>query len=291
MRPRWSVEGKGWPNAGASRLVRAGGIEWHVQTGGSGPALLLLHGTGASTHSWRDVAPLLAKRFTVVAPDLPGHGFTAPLPAGQSLPGMARAVAALLGELGIEPALAAGHSAGAAILARMAVGGGLACPIVAFGGALLPFPGPAQAIFPAVARLLFVNPFAPRLFAWQAGLPGVVEKFLAKSTGSRIDARGAELYARLFACAGHCEGALGMMANWDLAGLRRDLPRLARPLLLVHGDRDAAIPVSASREVAGLVPGAELLVKPGLGHLLHEEEPELAAELVAGFGGRQGLPL
>ena len=54
--------------------VAAGGLRWHVQVAGDGPVLLLLHGTGAATHSWRDLLPLLAERFTVVAPDLPGHG-------------------------------------------------------------------------------------------------------------------------------------------------------------------------------------------------------------------------
>jgi len=54
------ADGADWPNRAASRKLRAGGVDWHVQILGRGPTLLLLHGTGASTHSWRDVAPLLA---------------------------------------------------------------------------------------------------------------------------------------------------------------------------------------------------------------------------------------
>ena len=73
----WERDGRDWPNREASRFVEAGGLRWHVQQMGRGPVLLLLHGTGASTHSWRALLPLLAKSFTVVAPDLPGHGFTA----------------------------------------------------------------------------------------------------------------------------------------------------------------------------------------------------------------------
>ena len=53
-----------WPNAAHSRFVRAGGIVWHVQMWGHGPPLLLLHGTGAATHSWRGIAPLLAPHFS-----------------------------------------------------------------------------------------------------------------------------------------------------------------------------------------------------------------------------------
>ncbi len=51
-------------------------IEWHVQQMGQGPKLLLLHGTAASTHSFRALAPLLAPHFTLLIPDLPGHAFT-----------------------------------------------------------------------------------------------------------------------------------------------------------------------------------------------------------------------
>jgi len=72
----WERDGRDWPNRDASRFVRAGGLRWHVQKTGTGPVLLLVHGTGAATHSWRELAPLLARRFTVIAPDLPGPGFT-----------------------------------------------------------------------------------------------------------------------------------------------------------------------------------------------------------------------
>ena len=71
-RPNWSVEGRDWPNRAHSRFVAAGGLSWHVQRMGAGPKLLMLHGTGASTHSFRDLAPLLAEEFDVAAPELPG---------------------------------------------------------------------------------------------------------------------------------------------------------------------------------------------------------------------------
>ncbi|NBQ74895.1 MAG: alpha/beta hydrolase, partial [Acetobacteraceae bacterium] len=58
--PSWEKDGRDWPNRTASRFVEAGGLNWHVQLMGQGPCLLLLHGTAAATHSWRDLAPLLA---------------------------------------------------------------------------------------------------------------------------------------------------------------------------------------------------------------------------------------
>ena len=123
MKPDWRVQGKTWPNREASSFVVAGGLRWHVQQMGEGPVLLLLHGAGAATHSWRDLAPLLARDFRVIAPDLPGHGFTDTPPAeGLSLPGMARSLTSLLQALGVKPFMAVGHSAGAALAIRLALG-------------------------------------------------------------------------------------------------------------------------------------------------------------------------
>ena len=87
-------DGRDWPNRNASRFVLAAGLQWHVQMMGEGPVILLLHGTGSSTHSWRDLMPHLAKNFEVIAPDLPGHAFTSmPSRDGFTLPGMARGLA------------------------------------------------------------------------------------------------------------------------------------------------------------------------------------------------------
>ncbi len=283
--PAWRSDGADWPNRDHSRFVAAGGVRWHVQVAGTGPVVLLLHGTGAATHSWRDVLPRLADRFTVVAPDLPGHGFTS-LIASPTLPAMAAAVAALTAELGVAPALIVGHSAGAALALKL----GLArpVPVVAFNGALLPFPGMAAAVFPTLAKLLFVNPVVPALFAWQARSPQAVARLLG-STGSTLDARGIELYARLFRRSDHVAGALAMMANWDLATLAADYPRLAAPLRLAYGDRDTTVPPQVSRDVAARVATAELLAMPGLGHLAHEEDPTQAARIVADAAAAWGI--
>jgi magnesium chelatase accessory protein len=82
----WERDGKGWPNREASRFVRAAGIRWQVQSWGRGPTLLLVHGTGAATHSWRDLAPLLARRFTLVAPTSPATVLPPRFPAACRFP-------------------------------------------------------------------------------------------------------------------------------------------------------------------------------------------------------------
>lgn len=284
----WDRHGADWPNAVHSRFVEAGGLTWHVQIAGTGPALLLLHGTGAGTHSWRDLLPLLAERFTVIAPDLPGHAFTARGPrAALSLPGMARALAGLCESLGARPALGVGHSAGAAVLVRMALDG-LIAPrgIVGVNGALRPFRGMVNVVFPAMARMLFVNPLAPRLFATQA-TPAAVDR-LMRQTGSRIDAAGLAQYRLLLNDPGHVGAALGMMAQWDLDGLVHDLRRLDVPMSALVGMEDRAIPPAAARWLQGFLPDTAIHRLDGLGHLAHEEAPARVARLILDEADRFG---
>ncbi len=273
--------GRDWPNREASRFVNAGGLRWHVQVMGRGPVLLLLHGTAAATHSWRDLMPLLAQHATVVAPDLPGHGFTSvPPPHHLTLPGMARAVGALTEALEIKPAVVVGHSAGAAILLRMVLDGAMAPrAVIGLNAALMPLGEAHAAFFTRTARLLVGLPLVPRLFAWQASRQSVAERLL-RDTGSSIDARGVALYARLFRHASHIGAALRMMANWDLKPLLHDLPGLAVPLTLLTGTNDRAIPPIQARRVQRLVPAARIVHLQGLGHLAHEERPEAVAEVI-----------
>jgi magnesium chelatase accessory protein len=268
-----------WPHQDHSRHVAAGELLWHVQRMGpaGAPAVLLLHGTGASCHTWRGLLPLLARQFDTLAVDLPGHARTStPRGRGLSLPGMARALAALMEQLPFSPALLVGHSAGAAIALRMVLSG-LAAPraVVSINGALLPLHGLAGQVFSPLAKLLALNPLVPRLFSWRAADPRVLRRLIA-GTGSTLDTEGLELYRRLVSDPVHAAGALGMMAQWDLQPLAAELPRLSLPLELVVGSRDRTLPPGQAARVQTLVPQARLTTLEGLGHLAHEEQPALA---------------
>ncbi len=270
-----------WPHRGFSRFVARGGIHWHVQVMGTGPVLLLLHGTGASTHSFRELMPLLAEHFTVVAPDLPGHAFTRVPPLFvPSLPAMAAALDELLEELKLEPVVAVGHSAGAAILARMTLDGSLHTELlVGLAAALVPLRGVARALLGPTARVLAQSFIGPAFIALRARDTASVTRLL-RSTGSSIDARGVELYRRLSERPGHVSAVLAMMASWELDGLWDELPSLTTPLLLLAGDGDRATPLAQQRESTARVPNARLEVVTGAGHLLHEEQPALIARKI-----------
>jgi magnesium chelatase accessory protein len=283
----WARDGPAWPHHEASRFVKLGALRWHLQrlaprSGSSAPQVLLIHGTGASCHSWRLLAPLLAERFEVIAPDLPGHAFTiTPSRQALSLPAMARALAALLGAEQVRPDLVIGHSAGAAIAAQLCLDGHVAPQaLLAINGAMLPLHGVAGQVFSPLARLLAANPLVPRLFAWQASRPVVLASLL-EGTGSRLDSEGARLYGRLVADPGHARGALRMMAAWDLRALALALPRLPLPLHLLAGERDRTLPHDHARRIQRSVPGATLRVLPGLGHLAHEEDARAVMAAIA----------
>lgn len=280
--PSWETDGLDWPNRECSRFVTAAGLRWHVQFAGAGPVCLLLHGTGASTHSFRDLLPQLATTFTVIAPDLPGHGFTErPRElAGLSLPGMAAGVAALLDELTLSPKLAVGHSAGAAILCRMCLDRRIAPGLlVSLNGALLPLSG-----FKHPAITPFIRPFVSsdwlsRWFARRLESQGEVERLL-QGTGSQLDARGLQLYSRLVRAPAHAGAALAMMGVWDVRPLEREMAALATPLRLIVGANDRMILPGEALRVRRLLPQAEVTQLPGLGHLAHEEQPALLAQLI-----------
>ena len=283
----WSRDGKDWPNRDASTFVQAAGIRWHVQRMGQGPPLLLVHGTGAATHSWRGLAPILAQQFSVVAPDLPGHGFTQSPPAHRlSLLGMASDLGQLLRALDMKPDFVVGHSAGAAILARMCLDGKIAPRLmVSLNGAFMPFGGVAHHLLSPLTKLLVMNPFAPRVFAWQASNAGAVER-LIENTGSKIDPKGIALYGKLVRTPAHVAAALRMMGNWRLEPLLHDLPRLTTPLMLVAASNDRSISPDVARQVREICPQAVIERVQGLGHLAHEEQPQIIADLVVKYAAR-----
>lgn len=280
-KPDWERDARNWPNRQHSRFIEAGGLRWHVQIAGTGPTVLLIHGTAAANHSWGALVPLLAEHCCVIAPDLPGHGFTsAPEPARLSLPGMAAALKALLLALDLSPQVVVGHSAGAAILARMSIDG-LSEPelLISLNGALLPLRGLPGKVFSPIAKLLARSSLVPRIVGHDAKRRGAIER-LVDSTGSHLDARGVELYRLLVSSPGHVAASLNMMANWNLDPLARDLPRLNCDLLLLVGSQDQTVsPIEAER-VLRLLPKARIQRLDGLGHLAHEEQAETVARII-----------
>ena len=270
----WADHRHHWPHSHFSQFVEAAGVTWHVQQAGrQGPRILLLHGTGASSHTWRDIFLPLADHAQVLALDLPGHAFNSLASEnGMSLPGMAHGIGELLNKLNWPVDVFIGHSAGAAIAAQMVVDQGLTPSLlIGINPAWLPLPGLAGLLFPPAAKLLALTPFVPQWFAKQASRKGVIDKLL-EGTGSVLDARGEALYAELVASPSHAQGALKMMAAWDLSRGADMLRQLRCPVRILVGGNDKTVPPEQAEQAMGLLPNATLQCWAGLGHLLHEEQ-------------------
>ncbi len=269
-----------WPMRAASRIVRARPHDWHVQVAGDGPTVLLLHGAGGATQSFRHLFPLLAADHRVVAVDLPGQGFsTLHSRRRAGLDPMAQDLDTLLEQEGWRPDLILGHSAGAALALRLAESLPTPPPVVTVNGALAEFGGLAGWAFPMMAKLLALNPLTPLMVSRMSSSPDRVRDLLA-TTGSRLDDEGLTLYRRLVADSRHVDGVLAMMSEWNLKGLVSRLPLTRSRVLLLAGENDGTVPIEVSVDAAARIPGARLRVLPGLGHLAHEEAPQVIAEAV-----------
>lgn len=272
-----------WPGLAQSRSLTLGRLRWWLIEDGpaDAPVLLMLHGTGASGHSFRRTLPGLAARFRVIVPDLPGQGCTAsPGFRRLGLDEMAQDLWALCDGLGVSPVAIVGHSAGAAIALRMAEMRDVPRGVIGLNAALGEFDGAAGVLFPMLARGLAVMPLAARSITALMGRAATVGKILA-STGSHLDAEGQAQYLRLVQDPDHVTGTLGMMAQWRLQGLMARLPSYPGKVWLIASDRDRAVPAQVSIDAANVMPNAELVLLPGLGHLAHEEAPDgLSGEIL-----------
>jgi len=252
---------------------------WHVQEAGAGDTLLLIHGAGGATQSWRHLFPILMQSHHVVAVDLPGQGFTQ-IGAQQrcGLDHMAEDVLSLVRHEGWQPKALIGHSAGAAIALRMVEMGLRPDAVIGINAALGNFKGVAGWLFPAMAKLLAMTPFSASLFAASTTRSSVHN--LLQGTGSNLGKAGENLYFRLATDKGHVDATLSMMAQWSLDGLLARLPQIDTPVHLITGANDKAVPPKTSADAVARLPNATLTALDGLGHLAHEEDAAQIADAI-----------
>lgn len=277
---------------GSAADLEVDGLRWRVRRGGAGPTVLLLHGTGATGASWDALVARLAPAFHLIAPDLPGHGGTGLPPAERmTLPGVAGAVAGLLRRLGAEPAILAGHSAGAAIAARLALDG-LARPklLVGINPALSAFDRATPGLLTPLVDRVATSAFTARFLSRLAAQPGYIERVL-RASGTRLDARSVEAYRGAASDARHVLGTMTMMARWDLRPLLAELPRLDVPLLLLFGEADRWIDRRAVEAACRGVLGLRTAVVAATGHISHEERPGAVARELLAAAREAGLPV
>jgi magnesium chelatase accessory protein len=274
---RWPP--RDWPLSDHSRQILHRPHRWHVQEAGSGPMILLIHGAGGATQSFRHLFPILIQTHHVVAIDLPGQGFTQ-MGARQrcGLDHMTEDIVSLCRAQGWNPAIILGHSAGGAIALRLWELGLRPAEIVLINAALSNFKGVAGLLFPVMAKALAATPFSASIVTATSSRNTI--RNLITGTGSTLDDAGIDLYYRLLGDRGHVDGTLSMMAQWSLDGLLSRLPQITTPVHLISGLNDRAVPPSVSRDAAARLPQARLTELAQLGHLAHEENAALIAALI-----------
>jgi pimeloyl-ACP methyl ester carboxylesterase len=264
------------------------------RTGGRGPALLLLHGITNSSETWEHVAPRLAERFTVIAPDLLGHGQSATPRGDYSLGAHASGARDVLTALGIERATVVGHSLGGGIAMQFAYQFPERCErlvLVASGGLgrevhfllrAASLPG-ADYVLPALT--------SAGLIGVGRGVGGLLRRLhLAPSEDVEVLARG---FASLDNAGSRQAFLHTVRAVIEPSGQRVSaLDRLALaellPTLIVWGERDSIIPVAHGMAAHEAMPGSRFEVFPDAGHMPHDADPDRFAALLTEFCDETG---
>ncbi|HEX5095675.1 MAG TPA: alpha/beta fold hydrolase [Acidimicrobiia bacterium] len=271
------------------RYATIHGHDVGYRTGGSGPVLLLVHGMAGSSDTWLPVLPALAERFTVVAPDLVGHGASAKPRGDYSLGAFANSLRDLLVTLGHERVTVVGQSLGGGVVMQFAYQFPERCErivLVSSGGLgeevnlllrALALPG-AEYVLP-VACTTWLHDRVVSVFRGlrRVGLrpsPNLVEVW--RSYGSLADAPTRTAFVHT------------LRSVIDVAGQRvsaRDRLYLASalPTLIIWGDHDRIIPVGQAYATHEAIPGSRLEIFEGVGHFPHCERPRHFVEVLTAF--------
>jgi pimeloyl-ACP methyl ester carboxylesterase len=259
------------------------------RSAGSGPAIVLVHGITSTSATWERVMPYLATRFTVIAPDLIGHGESAKPRGDYSLGAYASAVRDLMVTLGQERATFVGHSLGGGVVMQLAYqfpercerlvlvdSGGLGREVsLLLRAATLPL---SEVVLPLLAstRLLDAGRTVGRLFG-RVGLQARTDMAeLARGHASLADPEARAAFVHT------------LRTIVDPGGQRvnaTDRLYLAEhiPFMLIWGERDPIIPVEHGLAAHELVPSSRLELFEGAGHFPHMDEPQRFLDVLLDF--------
>jgi pimeloyl-ACP methyl ester carboxylesterase len=282
-----------WP-AGSEALGGYETVELHghtvgFQAAGSGPLLVLLHGITSTSEAWRDVMPRLAERYTVVAPDMIGHGRSAKPRGDYSLGAYAAGVRDLLAVLGFERGTVVGHSLGGGIamqfsylfpeyVERMALisSGGLGREVHPLLRAAT-LPG-SEWVLPLLAREWSVNAGdAVRSVAARVGLqagPDLAE--FARGYASLVEDGAREAFLHTMRSVIGPDGQ--RVSALDRLYLADQLPTL-----IVWGTNDPVIPVEHGRNAHRIVPHGRYVEIEGSGHWPMLDAPDRIVRELTSF--------
>jgi pimeloyl-ACP methyl ester carboxylesterase len=267
------------PDVGGLHDILLHGHRVFYRSAGSGPVVVLVHGITSTSATWSNVLPYLAERFTIIAPDLLGHGDSAKPRGDYSLGAYASGIRDLLIALGHERATFVGHSLGGGVAMQLAYQFPEHCErlvLVASGGLgreITPLlraaslPG-AELVLPLLAhqRLLGTGRAVGNLLG-RVGLR--VHTDMGEVLRGHASLSDGETRAAFLHTLRTIVDPLGQRVD---ASDRLYLAEMI-PFLLIWGDRDPIIPVEHAHAAHRLVPGSRLVIFPGAGHFPHLDDP------------------
>ena len=259
------------------------------RTAGRGPVLLLLHGIANSSQTWEPVASRLKRHFTLIAPDLLGHGASATPRGDYSLGAHATGVRDILTALGYDHVTVVGHSLGGGIAMQFAYQFPERCErlvLVSSGGL-----GREVHLLLRAATLPGADWVLPLLTSPQ--LRGVGRTLGALLRQARLSSPGddrdvlASGFASLHSAGSRRAFLHTLRAVVEPGGQRvsagNRLGLAAMPTLIVWGQRDSIIPLSHGTAAHEAIPASKLVVLPNAGHMPHHDDPRRFAETLKTF--------
>jgi pimeloyl-ACP methyl ester carboxylesterase len=268
-----------------SRFFPTEGMEVHYRVEGNGPALLLIHGTSSSLHTWDGWVEELADSFQIIRIDLPGFGLTGPHPKSDYSAAMYnRVLFSLMDSLGIDTFYVAGNSLGGYISWNMAVADThrvrkvILLDAVAFTDSL-----PVEGVKVkdrghTLAFALARNPFFSIIARW------VTPKFLVKNSllevygdDSKVSPELVDRYYDLIRSQGNRKAFVDNVKSRVYEGNEQKLPSLQTPVLIQWGSEDLWVDLSLGEWFQAILPNATLAVYEGIGHVPMEELPSETA--------------
>jgi len=271
------------------RSVSIHGHSIAFRTAGEGPVVVLLHGMAGSSAAWRHVMPVLSRRFTVLAPDLLGHGDSAKPHGEYSIGAHANVVRDLMAALGYDSATIVGQSFGGGVAMQLAYQYPARCErlvLVSSGGLgpevspllrSLSLPGAEYVLAAACAPALRRG--ADHLVGWfeRVGLrPGPILEEVLSAWGSLSDPATRRGFF-------HTLRAVVNQRGQAVSATNRLYLTEGVPTMFVWGANDSLIPVSHALDAHRAAPGSKLVIFEGAGHFPHCEDPERFAEALIDF--------
>ena len=261
-----------WPHYEYSKFFETDKFVWHYQLIGKpgNPIMLLIHGAGASSHSWASLIPKL-QEFQILAVDLPGHRFSKIKKGIKPKHDIiVRDLVVLFDALKIKPNVFVGHSIGAVIVLSLSdVYKGPLSSVVLINGALERFEGPAATIFPLMARVFYASPLTKYWIRLFNSAETSLRKFLSIS-GSNLNSKNIDYYVKLMTDEDHVTGTLAFISNWNIGDIEKRLKKVSVPTLFLAGMRDGIVNYKTSVRAHKKVSNAKIKLFKSEGHLIHE---------------------